>query len=543
MKALLKSALAVVMTIGAVNLYTACSAETAEAESGEDAITSTECKIINVKENRPMTAADLKKLNDPIAKFALAGKGCPKTFSEAQNKMKVTDKAKCQGGGEKDQAGITTRFVSERSQIRKTPDSYRAVVTRECGGRTDHELFISLFGIGANDKELPNDFEAIGKDATSGVFNYYAREEGQWKFFGNSLDLIADGYDCKEGACTPKAAAKTRCAGCHVGGGLIMKELNSPWVNWEGDTQTPGTDDLIKKHAALLGAKGDGIDMEGKVSTGNDEYVQKRIEFLKDKGLDEVLRPLFCTVDINLQSVNGDLSSIPTDLLLDPAWSVFDSPEVSSADYKALAKQFNQRISDRVDPRTSKGGAAVKDKSGKEITDTFFNFTFPERSHIDQSYVNKLVELKIVDDDFVKDVLHVDFTRPIFSKARCDLLKFAPKLSKDQMKPDAIRDGFAEALKSDASPAAKQLLANLKDTKDADKHVADVNKFIAACKARPKKELLADVLTYTSHVRRLTRANIANSGQGIIEFPEAMVVDDIPDSGNKGLDPATCKLQ
>jgi hypothetical protein len=81
---------------------------------------------------------------------------------------------------------------------------------------------------------LPNDFETIGKDKVTGAFNYYAREDSTWKFFGNSLDLIGDGYDCNaNGACTPKAAAKTRCAGCHVGGGLIMKELNSPWVHWE----------------------------------------------------------------------------------------------------------------------------------------------------------------------------------------------------------------------------------------------------------------------------------------------------------------------
>ncbi|MEN8197013.1 MAG: hypothetical protein ABFS30_10945, partial [Pseudomonadota bacterium] len=49
-------------------------------------------------------------------------------------------------------------------------------------------------------------------------------------FFGTSADML-------EG----KGTGDTRrCAACHVGGGLIMKELDAPWLHWEGDTTTPG---------------------------------------------------------------------------------------------------------------------------------------------------------------------------------------------------------------------------------------------------------------------------------------------------------------
>ncbi len=546
--------------------FSACSSQSGDSgESGVNAITTTSCQIMNVKAGRPMTTDELAKLNDPIAAFALAGAECPTNFKEITAKLKKTDTAGCPGGAGSaapapsgsggssggsdggpgsappvkgnDTAGISTRFVSETSQVEGKGDSYRAVVARQCGGRQDHELLISLFGIGA-DGALPDDFETIGKDKVTGVFNFYARENNTWKFFGNSLDLIGDGYDCNaNGACTPKAAAKARCAGCHVGGGLVMKELNSPWVHWEGDTQTPGLGTLFAANPSLLGSRGSGVDMESKVSGGNTGYVAKRIEFLKTKGVAEVLRPLFCTLDINLQSAGGTgvPSSIRNDALLDPAWQSFDSPPINAADYTALVAQFRQRIA-------SNGGAPLKDATGKPVDDTFFKFTFPKRSELDGLYVQQLVAQKIIDDDFAKDVLSVDFTRPIFSASRCGLLKFAPTLAAEKMTPDAIRDGFKAALAADSSAPGKQLAANLAAVGDAAAHTADVAKFMTACKARDKKAFLTDVFAFTAHQRRAARANVANSRQGIIEFSETMVLDDIADT-NKALDSVDCTLK
>ncbi|HSO40728.1 MAG TPA: hypothetical protein VLT33_49720, partial [Labilithrix sp.] len=533
----------------AVVVFSACSKSDGDgSESGDNAITGTACQILNVKAGRPMTTEELAKLDDPIAAFALAGADCPKGFAEITAKLKKTDTVGCNGsgppsgggsssggvdsgspgsGGEggapapsgsaapsgPDTAGISARFVSETSQVEGKGDSYRAVVARQCNGRQDHELLISLFGIGA-DGSLPNDLEAIGKDKTSGVFNYYAREDNTWKFFGSSLDLIGDGYDCNaNGACTPKAASKTRCAGCHVGGGLIMKELESPWVHWEGDTQTPGLEKLFTASPGLLGSRGNGIDMESKVNGGNTAYTPKRVAFLKTKGVAEVLRPLFCTLDINLQSAGG--TSVPTsirnEVFLDPAWQSFDSPPINAADYTALVAQFRQRIA-------GNGGSQLKDKAGKPVDDTFFKFTFPERSKADGLYVQQLVAAKIVDDDFVKDVLDIDFTRPIFSPTRCGLLKFAPTLTADKMTPDAIRDGFKKALATETSAAGKKLAANLAAAGDAAAHKTEVDKYLTACKARDKKALLTDVFAFVAHQRRAARANVANSRQGIIEF-------------------------
>jgi hypothetical protein len=527
--------------VAAVAVWAGCNGPSEDTDDSQGALAGTECEVLNVKENRPLTTDELRRLDDPVAKLVIAGKGaCPATFSEIQAKLRVTDAKDCT-------ASVSTRFVTERSQILGVPDSYRAVVARECGRRSDHELLISLFGLSPT-RALPDNAELIAEDTTKGIFDYYAREDGKWKFFGTSLDLIADGYDCKpNGACTPKAAAKTRCASCHVGGGLIMKELNTPWLHWESEIRgestvvTPGTEALIKKHGELLGSHGNGIDMERKVIAGNVEYLPKRVAFLKTKSVEEVLRPLFCTLDINLQSAQGiDFFALGS-LILDPNFGgSADVPDLKEADYTALVKQFNQRVVD-------KDGKQLKGKDGKPIVDTLFKFTFPERSDIDFRYGLELIKAKVIDEDFARDVVHVDFTRPIFSGARCGLLKFAPKLSAAEMTPAKIRAGFIASLKGATELAAKQLLANLQAKDDQLAHQADVDAFLKKCKeARPPKALMADLMTYASHLRRAARANTSagggQAGQSIIEFSETMVVDDIPDT-DKALDPATCTLK
>ena len=520
--------------------WTGCGSDVSEVGANSADITSSQCQILDVKTGRSMTQADLAKLNDPIAKFVLAGEGCPSDFQAISAKLRKTDVESCADDPSAPPQGTKTRLVSERSQVMGAPQSYRAVISRACGGREEHELLLSSFGVSPNAAALPGEVEAIGADPDSHTFNFYAREEGKWKFFGNSLDLIADGYECKDGACTPKAAGERRCASCHVGGGLVMKELNTPWVHWEGDTTTPGAKELVEKHKMTLGDKADGRELEHVIAKGNQAYNANRIQFLKSKGVAELLRPLFCTLDVNLQSTNDSVLAmgplfVSFDYFIDPAWSVFDSVAIPRADYDALTTQFKQRI---VDAR----GTQLKGLNNTPVTDTFFAFTYPERGGLNVDYVQQLVSANVVDDEFVKDALFVDFTRPIFSSARCGLLDHAPTLGAEEVGPDAIRSGFVQKLAGVSDPAATAFLASLQQSGDAAQHREAVSKFMQACKARPGKELASDMLTYASHLRRRMRGLTANSGQGVIEFSETMATDDIADT-TKAFDPETCILK
>jgi hypothetical protein len=527
-------------SIAVALLLGACSAPGEEPAGAADPVTgddqeikSTDCAIKNAATGAPLTTEELKGLNDPVARLVLGGSVCPKTFKEITKKLADND-APCNVAPSAESFGLvgpSTRFVSETSQVLGKPDTFRAVFQRQCGKREAHDLFASTFGMSL-EAGLPDSAEMIGRDARSGVFNYYAREDNEWRFFGSSKDYVTSGYDCDaNGACVPKAAKAQRCAGCHTGGGLVMKELQSPWVHWEGDTRTPGVGKMFKQHPEL-GQRGDGIDLEFSVESGNDAWTKKRIEILKTQGTAELLRPLFCTVDVNLDSAGLDsVGSLPPSLFVDPAWDVFEFPTVSAKHYTALVAAAEQKVVDG-------SGTQLVGKKGP-VTDTFFKLTFPSRpfKNLDAMHNRALLEQKIVDNDFVRDVLHVDFTRPIFSRARCDLLQFAPKLDAASMNPQAIKDGFKKNLAGQTSPAAKQLLANLETAGDAKAHTADVKRFFAACQARPKKALLREALAYASQLRSDFRA------LPIAEFAETLPVDKRTKPTDRAFDPNTCILK
>lgn len=314
-----------------------------------------------------------------------------------------------------------------------------------------------------------------------------------------------------------------------------MKELNSPWVHWEGDTDTPGATEYINRFKGQLGRQGNGISLESTVASGNNTWNDKRFETLKTKGtVSDMLLPLFCATDVNIQSsgLSRVPSSVRADFFFDPSWSKFDSFPIDSNEYTALLEANGQVISD--------GGSALKDKDGKTVRDNVFPLSYAERAGSDIDYVNKLKTNNAVDSNFIQDVLIIDFTRPIFSRERCDLLSFAPDLPADKRDAASIRQGFIDNLKAKApaaGSAAAQLLANLENASDEDAHRKKLDDFSAACKARPKKEFLVDVLKVASLNRNLAR------GLQLFEFPEALPTDNQKVPENTFFDPATCTLK
>jgi hypothetical protein len=148
----------------------------------------------------------------------------------------------------------------------------------------------------------------------------------------------------------------------------------------------------------------------------------------------------------------------------------------------------------------------------------------------------------------VKDVLDVDFTRPIFSPARCGLLAFAPSGDVTQMTPTQITDKFIAALKSKGAdqadptsdPAAK-LLANLTNKDDASSHAGEASAFVQACADR-KDAFLGDALKRLAHLRqaaRLLQTDTKRDGTlGIIDFAETLPTDTLGDPAG-AWDPGT----
>ncbi len=464
------------------------------------------------------------RLNDPIAKLVFRnGDSCPTTFQDIMQKLRETDKEGCPNEND----GIETRLISETAQATGTPTSYRAVTTRRCGGRGTEGIVFSLFGLRAGQTTLPAGVEMIGFDETAGVFNYYETDgQGAINFFGSSKDFVEQGAG---------SGQIRRCAACHTGGGLVMKELDTPWLHWEGHENTPGAQELVAAHKDL-GRKNTGAEFEGVVKQGNTKWNKARIDIFKanPKAVENLLKPLFCSVEVNLDNgadfkspVAGgpggsQISSIPFDSLLDPNLKGFGSLPITFADYDSAIKT---------------NGQTVEGVPG--AVDTIFDYVFLERSHADTNFLQQLKTAGIIDDDLMKDVLMVDFTRPVFSSDRCGLLSFVPDLEGEDITAAKIREGLIANLSAE-SPAAGSpgavLLTNLQTADDATAHNAKIDAFTNACKALGSKPLVENALQITSLNRQLAR------GLPVFEFAATMPSDNLSVNQDARLSPTTCQI-
>lgn len=375
------------------------------------------CQNVLDGSGRPMDAGFLDALGDPFAQIVLKRPGaCPRTYSETIAKLALEDADRC---ADDPRTGMLGRIVSERAQLLQKPDVVRAVVGRQCGRRLSYEMLFALPSIDADDPKLPQTgLQVMSLDRAAGVFNFYALEgEGEgaeWVFHGNSFDQI-----------DPQTRTTSACASCHSDGGLVMREIDAPWVHWESsNVRTIGAGIVVDRFSEL-GTRSTGAELSGVVRAGNAHWNRTRIAAFADPSRTDLhggstrplLEPLLCATSFNLQSagVPSEIGAalpvrdIPSSFFVDPLQQVTTAVSIDPDVYSAALIEVGSRIEGLVGPR-----------------DTFFGFTFVERSASDVAYVQTLLELGIVDQEFVLDVLSVDFTEPVYSESRCALLEYAP---------------------------------------------------------------------------------------------------------------------
>src|SRR5258706_5153007 len=142
----------------------------------------------------------------------------------------------------------------------------------------------------------------------------------------------------------PGPDGRRRWRACHTGGGLIMKEFLSPWVNWDGQNENPNSQEIVdqigegmglpkvkdfrnEEHSAMTRFAGAAMQEQFVEPSNQRNWDPTRVSALKKKlGSDagataELLRPLFCTVEMNLLTTSDNnqagLSSIPGSFFLD----------------------------------------------------------------------------------------------------------------------------------------------------------------------------------------------------------------------------------
>lgn len=432
-------------------------------EDGERSSAACDGRMVD-KSGRQLGDAFASSLHDPIAVHAFsAGERCPTTAAEVREKLQA---AGCSLGG--------TSFISEAAAITRQEDTYRSVTDLRCDGQ---RVFFSMFGIRPG-SEVPEDAEMLAMDPERGAFNYYEVKDGRIEFFGSSDEFVALGQGEDD---------TRRCAACHTGGGLVMKELRAPWQHWQSPDfdDLPGSSQLIEEHPEDFGFLTEADLLEELVVEQNRVWGELRLLHLLE-GMDEdmsspdhteladVIRPVFCSSEVMIHSGFGRSTGIALRGLVYPEQLGFfgGSIEYSEADYDAVTRVlFNQRMAIDGFFETQGQGTTV------------------DRAAAESEFIDTLVFQGVLDREFVEDVMLVDMTRPLFSPDRCELLKFAPDLSSDELAPQTIRAGFIANLEA-ASPApgspAADLLRNFRD--DADDGEATARRLAQACEQRSTTE-------------------------------------------------------
>jgi hypothetical protein len=194
--------------------------------------------------------------------------------------------------------------------------------------------------------------------------------------------------------------------------------------------------------------------------------------------------------------------------------------------------------------------------------ETLGTLTFIERANIDEVYETQLFARGIINNEFIFDVLSIDFTRAVFSEERCALLSVVDRVDPGvfidagaprEGAPQLLRDAVIGVLQPEPGPqsgAEADFLANLVETGTDPR--PRVQQFINVCKARPGGEMLDDYLTYLAQVpkRAAHQATAMSLGEAaflMFRFPGAngfMMPEAMGQSFQPGLrfDPDTCAL-
>lgn len=292
--------------------------------------------------------------------------------------------------------------------------------------------------------------EVIAWDVQKGMFNFYEliREERgpRWFYRGDSADIAADVSPLhrQDG---PQFGAKLRCSGCHVAGGPIMKELAPPHNDWwRTDRRLPlGGRQPDAALVEILNRLVDASELASSVEAGvaklNASAPFKALRMRAS--LQEKLRPLFCPMELNLASDTEPFESptpsvgVPSAFLID-AMFLTETMPVSRSHYREALAKNQSRF-----PETTRA-------------DSDHAWLTPVKAHSDRLAIEALIRAGLIDEEFAADVLATDMPNPVFSAARCKLLRLVPA-----KEAPGWKDQFVQALHQRGGTAGAELLANV----------------------------------------------------------------------------------
>ncbi len=470
--------------------------------------------------------------DDAVRRAILAGPKAPKTIYEVRERLLAR-------GGK-----LETQIVANRGHENPEGGSFSFFESytgpMEGGVVREGELFIGFFSERAGDVlQVQQSFapglmiELISWDYTKKMYNFWelvgTGQGSEWKYRGDSQDVLADVARVNTGAGKPEFGAKLRCSGCHTLGGPIMKELPAPHNDWWTDAHklelgsmklaSTQDADVAKRTAAGLfrGAK-DAANLARLVKAGTDRMLAERVRRTGDgQDLRQELRSLFVPMEVNLASDerpfrerSGGNVQLPTGFFVDERLAgPRRGPTVAAGAFADALRDAGSRF-------------AADEAPG--LAETRHAFLVPVRSYVDQKQLDALVGRGVLDEELVADVLAVDLTAPLYSAPRAALLRHVPTNARDAAE---LKHKLAASLAGDRSPAARELLANLTDpARTASSHRKRALAFLSACeKARASREALGGWLKIASQRRKeLAAAETGQNPRGTILEPGFRVI-------------------
>lgn len=469
--------------------------------------------------------------DDAVKRAILAGPTAPKTIYEVRERLLAR-------GGK-----LETHIVNNRGHENPEGGSFSFFESytgpMEGGTVREGELFIGFFSERAGDDlQVQQSFqpglmiELIAWDHTKRMYNFWelvgTGSGSEWKYRGDSQDVLADVARVNAGAGKPDFGAKLRCSGCHTLGGPIMKELPAPHNDWWSDAQklelgslklaSTQDPDVAKRTAAQLfrGAK-DASNLARLVKAGTDRMLAERARRAGDgQDLRQELRSLFVPMEMNLASDVKPFRGRTGDVQLAAGFFVDERLTGARKGPAVPATAFGEAL------RAAGSRFAADEAPG--LAETRHAFLVPVRSYVDQRQLDALVARGVLDEELIADVLAVDLTTPLWSAPRAALLRHVPAAARDA---GELKGKLVASLAGDKSPAAKELLANLTDpARTAAAHRKRALAFLTACeKASASREALAGWLKVASQRRKeVAAAETSQNPRGTILEPGFRVI-------------------
>lgn len=380
---------------------------------------------------RPMSAREVKALGDALATTFFARGRIPRSAEQVVEGIKAAAPKKSSLRKQK------SFIVGEGSQVAMTAQtaaverSLRFLVTLG-EGPDGPDLFLS-----SGHPQQASQVEVMAWDRKRGGFNFY-RSGGQraaWMFAGNSRDAL---HDSSRG----KGPFES-----HPSGGLIMKELKAPWINWHSpDANIPASvfapgDDRRSHEWFTKKESGGALAFETEAARpATERWAKARFAALRD-GDGTVTRPrhimeqVLGTPNRRRATVNLTTTTIENGAL-GPATQLF-LPQTFFVDVEALTDTLGLQfpppfvVSGRIYERClAKFQVRMEDGEGfKRKGDTHFCFLVPERSFEDQVALRHAIEIGLLSKRLAASLLMVDPWNPVFSERRSALLRHVPPVA------------------------------------------------------------------------------------------------------------------